>query len=79
MKLSQASMSKQLTNDEVGAISALIGKNRNTVELEYLAGYDAKKEEMAAERAAKAAQMAEYNRLAAQGLTDAEIEAEMSK
>ena len=72
-------MKKQLTNDEVGAIAAIIGKKRSTVDPQHLAGYDAKKAEIAAEREAKAAQMAEYNRLAAQGLTDEEIEAGKTK
>lgn len=72
-------MGKQLNDSEVGAIAALINKDRSTVDPQYLAGYDAKKEAMAAERTERAAQMAEYNRLAAQGLTDAEIEAAMAK
>jgi hypothetical protein len=70
-------MSKELSNEEVGAIAKLIGKDRSTVEPEYLAGYDAKAAAMAAERDAKTAQMAEYNRLAAQGLTDSEIQQAM--
>lgn len=65
---------KELSDEEVGAIAKLIGKDRATVGPQYLAGYDAKAAQMAAERDAKAAQMAEYNRLAAQGLTDAEIQ-----
>ena len=65
-------MSTQLTNDELGAIAAVMGNKE--VPAEWQAGYDAKKAEMAAERAAHEAKMAEYNRLAAEGRTDAEIE-----
>jgi hypothetical protein len=72
-------MDEQLTDNEVGAIAALIGKDRTAVAPEYLAGYDTKVAAMAAERETQAAQMAEYNRLAAQGLTDAKIQQAMAK
>lgn len=63
----------ELTDDQIGAISALIGKRREHVELRYQPGYDAKREAMKAERQAQAERMAEYNRLAELGYTDAQI------
>ena len=58
---------------------ALIGKTRETVQPEFLAGYDAKRAAMAAKREQQAAEMAEYNRLADAGMTDAEIQKAMGK
>jgi hypothetical protein len=67
----------ELSNEQVGAIAAMISKSRETVAQEYLEGYDAKIKEMAEKREEKAARMAEYNRLAALGMSDAEIEKAM--
>lgn len=67
-------MPAELTNAEIGAISALIGKNRDRIEPQYLPGYDAKIETMSAERQMQAERMAEYNRLAELGYNDAQIE-----
>ena len=68
-----------MTPNEVGAMMALMGKSRETVPAEFLPGYDVKRAEMAAERERLAAEMAEYNRLAAAGMTDAEIQKAMGK
>lgn len=63
-----------LSNDKLGEIAAVIGKARETVPAEMLPDYDAKRAAMAAERERQAAEMAEYNRLAALGHSDKEIE-----
>ena len=68
-----------MTPNEVGAAMALMGKSRETVPAEFLPGYDAKRAEMAAEWERQAAEMAEYNRLADAGMTDAEIQKAMGK
>lgn len=64
---------------EVGALMALMGKARETVQPEFLAGYDAKMASMEAEYNHLAAEMAEYSRLADAGMTDAEIQKAMGK
>lgn len=66
-------MPAELTDDQIGAISALIGKHREHVEPRHQPAYDAKCEAMKAERQAQADRMAEYNRLADLGYTDAQI------
>ncbi len=63
----------------VGALLAVVGKARETVSPEFLAGYDIKRAAMAAKREQQAAEMAEYNRLADAGMTDAEIQKAMGK
>lgn len=63
-----------MTPNQVGEAMALMGKARESVPAEFLAGYDAKRAAMAAEQARIAARFAEYDRLAALGHTDAEIE-----
>ena len=70
---------KSMTPEEVGEAMALIGKARETVQPEFLAGYDAKMASMESEYNRLAAEMAEYNRLAATGMTDAEIQKAMGK
>ena len=65
-----------MTPNEVGEAMALMGKARETVQAEFLPGYDAKMASMEAEYNRLAAEMAEYNRLAALGHTDAEIQPE---
>ncbi len=64
---------------EVGVAMALIGKARSTVPVEFLTSYDSKLVEMEAKRERQAAEMAEYNRLTAAGMTDAEIQKAMGK
>ena len=68
-----------MTSNQVGEAMALMGKARETVRPEFLAGYDAKRAAMAAERERQAAEMAEYSRLADAGMTDAEIQKAMGK
>jgi len=72
-------MTTELTPNEVGAIAAVMGIRRDRVEAEQLAGYDAKVQAMAQAQAEQAAEMAEYNRLAATGMSDAEIQKAMGK
>lgn len=60
--------------DELGAIAAVIGKNRESCPAEWLPGYDAKVESMALERQRQQYLLDEYNRLAADGWNDAQIE-----